>query len=225
MGARTLITTVVTSATTPSGGAQYDLTNLGTVKTELGITSGDDDAFFRSLISRASAAAAQYCNRVFPQETVKDEFWAQRDSTPCLIQGTFEPLQLSRWPIISIAAGALTEDSVVLVDGTDFRIDYANGELIRLDANGYPTYWPAYPISVTYSAGYATIPYDVVDAVIRMVKSRWFLRTRDSSLRQESIPGVIERQFWVATGTEAGAITPDVADLLSNYCVPVITTT
>jgi hypothetical protein len=65
--AQTVITTLVTAATVPSGGSRYDLTDLATVKTELNITSGTDNAFFKSLISRASAAAASnYCNRVFP---------------------------------------------------------------------------------------------------------------------------------------------------------------
>jgi hypothetical protein len=220
MGVHTVITTLVTAASAPSGGARYDLTSLASVKTELNITSGTDDAFFKGLISRASAAAASYCNRVFPVETVTDEVWAQRSPTRFNVPGTFDPLTLSRFPIVAISA--ITQNSVALVDGTDFRIDYDKGQLIRLNALGTPIQWSVYPISVTYSAGYATIPYDVVDAVIRMVKNRWFMRTRDSSLRQENIPGVIEQQFWVATGAEAGAMTPDVIDLLDGYRVPVI---
>jgi hypothetical protein len=55
-----------------------------------------------------------------------------------------------------------------------------------------------------------------------MVKNRWFMRTRDSTLRQQNIPGVLEQTFWVATGAEAGAMTPDVVDLLDGYRVPVI---
>jgi hypothetical protein len=220
MGARTVITTLVTSATAPSGGAVYDLTTLEAVKTELNITSGAEDAYFRSAISRASAAAAQFCDRVFPQETVKDEFWAQRDPVPCLIPGTFDPLHLTRWPIISVTT--VIENDVTLVDGTDFRVDYINGRLTRMDASGYPRAWPSYPIAVTYAAGYATIPYDVVDAVIRMVKSRWFMRTRDATVRQQNIPGVLEQTFWIATGNEAGAITPDIVDLLDGYRVPIV---
>lgn len=219
MTSRTIITTVVTPATAPSNGARYDLTSLQTVKTELGITSGAADGYLKSAISRASAAAASYCNRVFPVETVKDEFWAQKSPTLYFVPGTFEPLTLSRFPVTSVTT--VTENSVALVDGTDFRIDYAKGWLIRLGVSGNPINWPIYPVSVTYLAGYATIPYDVVDAVIRMVKNRYFMRTRDSSLRQENIPGVIEQQFWVATGAESGAITPDIVDLLSGYRLPV----
>ncbi len=220
MAAHDIITTLVTAAAIPSGGARYDLTSLAAVKTELNITTGTNDAYFKGLISRASAAAASFCNRVFPVETVTDEIWVQRSPTRYVVPGTFEPLTLSRFPITAVTA--ITQNSVELVDGTDFRIDYDKGQLIRLNALGMPISWSVYPISVTYSAGFATIPYDVVDAVIRMVKNRWFMRTRDSSLRQQNVPGVLEQTFWVATGNEAGAMTPDVVDLLDGYRVPVL---
>lgn len=220
MGARTLLTTVVTPATAPSGGARYDLTDLATVKAELDITSGAKDAVIKALITRASAAAAQYCNRVFPVETVKDEFWAQRDPFPCLIPGKFEPLQLSRWPITSVTT--VTENAVALVDPTNFRTDLPNGQIIRINTNGYPRPWPSFPIAVTYASGFATIPADVVDAVLSMVKKRWFSRGRDPALMSENISGVYESRWWIATGNEAGAMTPDVTDLLDNYRVPVI---
>ncbi len=108
----------------------------------------------------------------------------------------------------------------MLVDGTDFRIDYTNGQLMRLDTNGYPRHWPVYPIAVVYVGGFATIPSDVADAVIRMVRGRWNARGRDPMTRQISIPGVIEQQFWVPTGSEGGNLSPDVSDILDNYRVP-----
>lgn len=221
MGARMRITTLVTPAVAPSGGVVYDLTTLPVVKADLGITTGTDDLFFKGLISRASAAAASYCNRVFPVETVTDEFFPICGPGLSVLSRDRAPLTLSRWPIVAVTT--VTENAVVLVAGTDFRIDYDKGQLIRIDSSGNPSYWPNYQLAITYSAGYATIPYDVIDAVIRMVKNRWFMRTRDSSLRQQAIPGVIEQQFWVATGAEAGAMTPDVVDLLDGYRVPVIT--
>jgi hypothetical protein len=50
-----------------------------------------------------------------------------------------------------------------------------------------------------------------------MVKNRWFMRTRDASLRQQNVPGVLEQQFWIATGAEAGAMTP-----MSSICLTAI---
>lgn len=40
------------------------------------------------------------------------------------------------------------------------------------------------------------------------------------SAKQEDVPGVYSASYWVSTGGE-GAMTPDVADLLDNYRVPV----
>lgn len=209
-----LITTVMTAA------ESYDLTTLAIVKDELSIKDGASNTILQRYLTSASAAATQYCNRVFQAETIKDEFWAQRDRSPRVVTSRIELLQLSRWPIVSVTS--VTENAVALVDGTDFRVDYANGQLIRLGTNGYPRHWPVYPIAVVYVGGYATIPTDVADAVIRMVRGRWNARGRDPMTRQIAIPGVIEQQFWVPTGADGGNMPPDVSDILDNYRVPIV---
>lgn len=207
-----IITTVVTAAT------DRKLVSVADVKTELGITGTADDTWLGTVVDRASAAASQYCNRVFQVERVRDEFWPQRDGYPWIIPGGLAPLQLSRWPVTDMHE--VVENAVTLVSGTDYRRRDADGQLLRLDSTAYPKKWPAFAISAEYSAGYADIPFDIQDAVIRMVKSRWFLRTRDPMLKQEDVPGVHSASYWVATGGE-GAMTPDVVDLLDNYRVPV----
>lgn len=222
MVTRTVITTLVTAATAPSGGQIYDLTDLTTVKADLGVTDNANNAFFKSLISRASAAAASYCNRVFPVETITDEFLAGNHAVhQRTIPDRCYPLQLTRFPVTTLTS--VVENAVTLVDGTDFRLDKDKGQLIRLGTDGHLKSWSMLAVTITYAAGYAPIPYDVVDAVIRMIKNRWFMRTRDSTLRQQNVPGVLEQTFWIATGAEAGAMTPDVVDLLDGYRVPVVT--
>lgn len=211
-----IITTVVTPADS------YDLTTLAIIKEELGITGNGIDDRLQRYLTGASAAAAQFCNRVFVVETLKDEFWPQRDPCPYLISGGLMPLQLTRWPLIAASVSSVIENSITLIDGTDFRIDYEKGQLVRLDGSLYPRRWPAWPISAQYNAGFDSIPDDVVDAVIRMVRTRWTAKDRDALLREENIPGVREAQYWIATGNEAGNMTPDVVDLLNNYRHPVI---
>lgn len=208
-----LITTVTQSA--PS----YDLTTLAIVKDELSVTVGKSDAILQRYITSASAAASQYCNRIFQVETIQDQIWAQRDRWPRIVPGGLQVLKLSRWPVVSIIS--VTENGIALVDGTDFTTDAKNGELIRLDENGYPRLWPVYPIVVVYTAGFSSIPIDVQDAVLRMVKSRWQAKDRDPYLKEQNIPGVIEQQWWVASPGETGNMTPDVTDILDNYRVPV----
>lgn len=215
MGARVI--SAITSAA-----SSYDLTTLAVIKDELNITDNADNAKLQRYLTSASAAVAQFCNRVFQAETVSDEYWPQRDPAPRVVAGGIPNLQLSRWPIVSITS--VTENGAVLVDGTDFRADKINGQLIRLDINGYPKAWPVYPIAVVYVGGFATIPADVVDATIRMVRQRWLSKDRDPLVKQRNIPGVLEESFWIATGSEAGNMPPDVADILTNYRVPVFAT-
>ncbi|MDQ0305331.1 phage head-tail connector protein [Ancylobacter polymorphus] len=209
----TLITTVMTAA------SDYKLVSVADVKTELGITGTTDDTWLGNVVDRASEAAAQYCNRVFQAETVRDEFWPERDSYPFQLPGGLAPLQLSRWPVKALTL--VTEGDQTLTEAaSNFRLDKEMGQITRLDGSAYPTAWLPRPIKVEYSAGYDTIPFDIQDAVIRMVKSRWFLRKRDPLLKQEDVPGVHSASYWVSTGGE-GAMTPDVADLLDNYRVPI----
>lgn len=210
----TVISTVMTAA------GNYDLTTLENVKAELQITSTADDAILSRYIKGASAAIAQECNRVFQAETVKDEFWPDRELYGFQLPTSLSSLQLSRWPV-GIVSG-ITENGDDLDDGTDFRVDQASGLLIRLDGMKYPTGWQAWPIVATYIGGYTTIPDDVEDAAIRMVKARYLARGRDPFLKQENIPGVREVTYWVATGADAGNFPPDIADILDNYRVPVM---
>jgi hypothetical protein len=191
------------------------------VKDELSITDNSKNNLLQRYITSASAAASQYCNRRFQAETVKDQFWPDRDPYPYVIPGGVDILRLSRWPIVSVAS--VVENGVTLVQDTDFKIDAENGALIRLEsATGYPRKWYALPIEVTFTGGFDTIPDDVEDAVIRMVTRRYSIKGRDPNLKQESVPGVIDRSWWVATGVEAGNITPDISDILDNYRVIVM---
>lgn len=200
--------------TTVAPATSYDLADLDTVKDELELTDTKHDEFLARQIHWASRHAANYCNRRFVPETVTDRFWPARGAPG------IEPLQLSHFPVTSITS--VTEDGVALVQDTDFVADLANGELTRFDLEPYPTWWPAEPIVVIYPEGFGTIPEDVVDAVMRLVKMRYFARLRDPMLRSVSIAGVRDVAYWVATGTDAGSVPPDVADLLNSYRVPVI---
>lgn len=211
-----IITTVVTPATS------YDLTTLEEVMDELDLPEVENSTLLGRWITQASKTAAAYCNRVFVLETVKDEFWPQRDPWPWVIPGGLRPLQLTRWPITSVAS--VIEDGTTLTVNTDFRIDTDKGQLIRLDSNGYPTRWPALAIAVQYAAGYATIPAPVVDAVIRMIVGRWYRKGRDPGIKSESADGTWSASYWFTAGPDSstGHLTSDVEGLLDAYRVPVM---
>lgn len=208
------IVTTVTSAA-----SSYDLTTLANVKAELSVTVNSQDTLLKRYITSASAAAAQYCNRKFQVETVQDEVWPAKGSWP--VASAFETLQLARWPVVAIVS--LTEDGTVLVEDTDFIVDYETAQLTRLDSgSGRNRRWDATPKVIQYQAGYAQTPADVEDAVIRMVSRRYAAKGRDPNLKQENVVGVLERSWWIATGSDSGNMSPDISDILDNYRVPVV---
>lgn len=198
--------------------SSYDLTSLANAKAELGITVTTYDTILARYVKSASIAAAQYCNRVFVVETVQDKFFRLVNSAR-MFYSRPDVLQLSRWPIVD-AVTSVVEDGTTLVVGTDFLTDLTNGQLTRIDSSGLRRAWCASIITVQYDAGYETIPADIEDAVLRMVSSRYSAKGRDRNVKQETVDGVGSRQFWIATGNEAGNLSPDVADILDNYRVP-----
>lgn len=212
----------ITTVTSPA--ASQDLVALALVKAELGATDTAFDTLLSAWISRASAAVAQYCNRTFAAETLRDDVLPERDPYPWQVPGAFAPLQLTRRPVLASPAVTVSVMGEALDPATDFLVDPAAGQIIRLDTAGRPRAWTPDPISVVYRAGYEQIPADVQDACIRLVRVQWWLRKRgDPMMRAEDLPGVRKVEWWVDTSAEAnGALPRDVADLLDNYRVPVI---
>jgi len=212
-----IITTVLASA------KSYEFTDLATVKAELELTDGKSDARLKRYIKAASAAAAQYCNRRgFQIETVQDAIFPQKDPH---LPGSFETLQLSSWPIGAIVS--LTENGNTLVVDIDFSVDADVGQLIRLDMAGNRCLWNALPKVAQFTAGFSGrdgfggIPADIEDAVIKMVTRR-YLAPKDPNLMQQTVPGVLEQRWWIASNSETGNMSPDITDVLDNYRVPVV---
>ncbi len=140
--------------------ADYDLTDLATVKDELNIPSSDtsNDTWLARAISQVSAVVARYCNRVFLPELLLETQYIEQDAYPNQTPGGIAPLQLSHWPILSLVSVAQVtaiNTTQALVQGTDFAVDYDKGQLIRLNSfTGVAVVWEALPTNIEYSAGY-----------------------------------------------------------------------
>lgn len=217
-------------STIPTPPASYNLIDLITLKILLGITATGSDPFLVLLIGQASAAAQAYANNPFVVEGRQDQIFPPRDGWPRQTDGAYSPLQLSRWPLTAVTSVVETISGVqtTLTSGTDFLIDAAEGQLVRLNTyNGvqptpYPVDWRANPVTVQFSAGYATIPPDVVDAVQIMIKGKFFGQTRDPNIRQQTSPGIIEQSFFFATGPGGqGDLPVDAMAKLDRYRIPV----
>lgn len=198
-----------------------DLTTLEAFKAELAIAHGDGDEWIKRAIPRASAAIATWCNRVFAQETLSEQFRLDAPSPGGdRVAGNTDHLLLGRWPVSSIAA--VTEDGVALA-AADYELDGPSGVLYRVSDDSRVA-WASAKIVVAYTAGYTlpgtanyTLPRDIEHAALLLLKSWWFARTRDPLVKQESISGVADVAYWVAAPGQAADLPPDVAALLDKY--------
>lgn len=202
----------------------YNLIDIMTCKTLLGITNTAQDAVLTLWIANASTAVRNFCNNPFVIETMTEQYWPPRDGWPGSVRADTQPLQVSRWPVTGVTSviETITGTPTTLVQGTDYLLDAPVGQLIRLDTFGYPKGWRSNPIAVVYAAGYATIPSDISDAVSRLVKSAMFAQSRDPALKSETVPGVYSASYAAGMGAMPGnGMPPDVVDLIDNYRVPV----
>ena len=222
----------VTISTITQAPATYNLVDLASVKTLLGISNTNSDAFLNLVIPQASQAAINYCNNPFAVEARQDQIFPARDGRPRTLRGDLEPLQLRRWPLTAIASVVETIAGVAttLTLGTDFLADMSNGQLTRLEtywtsssASPLPCRWRGSQIVAQYSAGYPTIPADVFDAVTIVVKAKYYGWLRDPMIRQQASPGIAEATYWFATGPGGSGDLPiDAQAKLDNYRVPVV---
>ncbi len=207
--------------------ASYDLTTLATIKDDLAIPASDtsSDATLARFITEQSALVAQYCNRVFPIETVRDTLFLDRDPYPYQVAGLQSELQLSRWPVLAVTSVVETVAlgvTNVLTEGTDFVTDLARGWLTKIDPNtGTPTGWSPNQYTVQYQAGLSSPPADLEMAVLRLVTARFKARGRDPYLRSQGEPGVGQEQYWIgAMPGQTGPFPPDISAVLEKYRVP-----
>jgi hypothetical protein len=122
---------------------------------------------------------------------------------------------------ISLAAAGASVNR--LSAGIDYAIDGRNGELIRLNSfSGVATMWEALPTAITYSAGFATIPDDIVVAALRWMVLRKSERSRDPMLREFNEPLIGTKTYWVGGPPSSGGVPQEIAALLQNYRIPVI---
>lgn len=195
----------------------HRLTTLAAIKAELRLSGGADDGFLSDLIDRASATVRRWCGRVFALETVRETF---RLSAPVAT------LSLSRWSVVSIVS--VTESGNTLT-ADDFEAEDGEGFLYRLSGSDQRRDWSAGKIVVEYATGYVlpgkpgrTLPEDVEQATLMLVKAGWFARSRDPLVRSEDVSGVLSTTYWVGGFGAGASLPPDVEGLLAPHRQPFI---
>jgi hypothetical protein len=203
-----------TSLTINTPASSYDLTTLAIAREELNISDDQSDGMLRRWISETSILLATACNRTFGLETVSETFRGRRGA-----------VRLSRYPVTALASVTDTGNTDITAD---FVLDADVGLLRRAGLPndwferdldwGWAQGWPGFDLTVHYSGGYAlpdSVPLPLQQACLTMLKHRWAARTRDPSLRQIDIPGVVSKSFWVSSN--AGGLPPEVQELLGAY--------
>jgi hypothetical protein len=208
--------------------ASNALTTLATVKDELGISDTSQDDRLGRLINVVSDAIEHYCGRLF-QKTSRIE--------PVAPSGTLR-LVLTHAPLTSITSIVDTDDSTV--DATTYSIEDAAAGIVLGDSA-----WPAADLAigiaqdpvpgtgkkltVTYVGGYVlpndggtrTLPYDLEDACVRAVVTRYRMRGRDGTVASEAMGDASVSYFGTNTaigrGVGGGELPDDVIPTLDRY--------
>lgn len=100
-------------------------------------------------------------------------------------------LILSRMPVVEVTAVTEAESGLAADDW-----DLDGQTLYRFNGSARAN-WAVGETSVTYSAGWAVVPYDLKYAAIKFMKIEDTSGTRDPLLRRIVLPDVIEKEYWV----------------------------
>jgi hypothetical protein len=187
-----------------------DLTTLATVKSELGIVTGADDAKLRRWIADASEQITDYLHRNLASESVQEIFRLRAWSD--------DPLILSRRPVSAISS--VTIDGDEAVDPSLYELDAEPALLYLLDPAGFRREWHGMYVRVLYTAGYellTTLPRSIERACLILLRHRQATGDRDPTIRQENVAGVLDTQYWIGGLGEDKAMPPEACALLDPY--------
>jgi len=199
--------------------ADNALTTYQTLVEELGIDTGCDENLLIRYINSASDAMQGYMGRQLGRATVTDEKQSGHGGKIML---------LDRWPLISITevkydSSALATDEYEIYDANVGSLYHRTGVWVWTAQVVNDIEQTPYPgneeklYEVTYVAGYIlpkdtgrTLPYDIEDAVIQMVTTRYRSQGRDGSVKSEKLS-----KYSVTYG--GWSFSPTVVEVMNRY--------
>lgn len=144
----------------------------------LNLSSSTDDTIadlVEMLIEWSSDEIAATCNRTFAKETLKAIY--REVNSGC------KRLQMSHYPI-EVVSSVMDRHGNILVEGTDYEVDYESGKITRLN-----TTWSD-PSTFIYTGGYdlpAETPPALRQATLLMTREAYFATQRgDATIRMVS---------------------------------------
>ena len=132
------------------------------------ITDATRDAALNALIASVSADVAAHCGRVFESGSAT-EYRNGRGMTG---------IYVSRLPVTavtsvheSVSVPRVYDATTLLVAGTDYDYDDATGKFYRMSGAAWQDGEKA--VKIVYTGGYATIPPDLEQAVIEIIRAKY----------------------------------------------------
>jgi hypothetical protein len=197
--------------TVTSQTADVLLLSIDELRSAAGLSDASEDVSLRALGEQVSVAIARACGiagdgvnmPTVKRETCSEVFRLEK----CLPR-----LTLARRPVASISSLHIGSDEQA---STAYEFDVASGRVSRLSGD-CEIDWPKGKITVAYVAGYETVPADLKLAASKAVALLYTETGRDSNLKRENIPGVIEREWWVSPSTDP-LLSNEILELLAPY--------
>jgi hypothetical protein len=149
-----------------SGPGPNDLTVLADLKAYLNVTVTTDDVLLQRLITSCSGFMQAWMNRVIAISTYTET----RDGT----DGT--RLYMRNYPITAVTSVSIDQIAIASSPNSGQQGFYFNYDTVML--NGYTFNRGQSNVVIVYSAGYATVPFELAQACIEMVAKRYVERTR-----------------------------------------------
>lgn len=196
-----------------------DLTQLNTIKDELGITDATEDTYLERLIKVASDFVRSYCERTFEETEVTENIKGS---------GT-DKIRTSNYPIVSISEVKI-DDKIIDEDLEEgYYVDKKAGILEKF------TYWTQQinsfhqgaildkntdnklrNVEITYTYGYKlpgevgrNFPHDLELAVINIIKSMYDKKGQATNIKKESL---MDYSVTYITGSIHDPLTMNILD-------------
>jgi outer membrane receptor for Fe3+-dicitrate len=191
--------------------ATGDLTTLANAKQWLNVGTTTDDALLTRLVSAASQFVQTYMNRTIPSASYTEKRTGSGSNTLALAN---YPVTAVNSLVIANVAISPSSDGVQAGYVFDDRFIYLIGNAYAASAfpGAAPNHFPKWPpkfVQINYTAGFASTPLDIEQAVLELVGLRYREKNRIGQV-SEAIAGATTAYF-------IGDMPKSTQTLLNNY--------